>query len=87
MYEKGIIYIEFADIEPYRTNPDEINKNAIVERMIKTLKQYVLNIFMSYKVVQLNNMYLKYSQKYIANYKIDISFTDYLLEFACLQIL
>jgi hypothetical protein len=28
-------------------------------------------------------MYLKYSQKCIANYKIDISFTDYLLEFVC----
>jgi hypothetical protein len=35
IFKRGVMYPEFTDIQPYRTSPDEINKNAIVERMIK----------------------------------------------------
>jgi hypothetical protein len=55
LFENGIIYLEFIAIELYRTSPEEINKNSIVERMIKTLKQYLMNIFMTSKVVDLYN--------------------------------
>jgi hypothetical protein len=38
---------------------------------------------MTYKVVDLHKFYLKCRSNYIASYKTDISFNDYLLEFAC----
>jgi hypothetical protein len=31
LFENGILYVEFAEVELYRTSPDEINKDAIVE--------------------------------------------------------
>jgi hypothetical protein len=80
IFEKGVTYQEFSDIQPYMTSPDEINKNAIVEWMIKTLKQYLTNIFMTYKVVQLYDFYLKHKMQYLRLFKSDISKNDYLLE-------
>jgi hypothetical protein len=39
----------FIGIKIYRTSPDEINKNAIVERMIRTLKWTMMKILMQYE--------------------------------------
>jgi hypothetical protein len=73
------MYREFTDIQPYRTSPNEINKNAIVERMIETLKQYLLDLLMTYKIRDLYDEYFKY----LSTYKIDLDFTGYLLELVC----
>jgi hypothetical protein len=50
LYKDGTLYIEFDGIKFYGTSPHELNKNAIVERMIKTLKQYLINVLMTYKI-------------------------------------
>lgn len=42
-----------------------------------------MNIFMTYRVVQLHDFYLKYYNNYIRIYGKPISFNDYLLEFDC----
>jgi hypothetical protein len=77
------LYKEFDGIKLYRTSPHELNKNAIVERMIRTLKQYIIDIFMTYSLDQLNNEYLKYKEKVEPIHKIPLTFVDYILEFAC----
>jgi hypothetical protein len=77
------LYKEFDGINFYRTSPYELNKNAIVERMIKTLKQYLLDILLTYSIDKLHTQYLKYKDKIEPVYNIPTSFVDYLLEFAC----
>jgi hypothetical protein len=57
LYKDGKLYIEFDGIKLYRTSPHELNKNAIVERIIKTLKQYIINVFMTYKTDELISYY------------------------------
>jgi hypothetical protein len=47
LFQDGVLYVEFNGIQLYRTSPHELNKNAIVERMIKTLKQYLINVLMT----------------------------------------
>jgi hypothetical protein len=69
------LYVEFDGIKFYRTSPHELNKNAIVERMIKTLKKYLLDILMTFSIKQLY-------QKFVEQ-KLPLTFVDYLLDFAC----
>jgi predicted DNA-binding antitoxin AbrB/MazE fold protein len=38
LYENGVFYKEFEGITLFRTSAHEFNKNAVVERMIRTLK-------------------------------------------------
>jgi hypothetical protein len=78
LYKDGKLYIEFEGIKLYRTSPHELNKNAIVERMIKTLKQYLINVFMTYKTEDLINYYKKL--EYAKLYTLEFTFVDYLLE-------
>jgi hypothetical protein len=51
--------------------------------MIRTLKQYLLDILMTFTIDQLHTEFLKYKPKAEEAYKTSISFVDYLLEFAC----
>jgi hypothetical protein len=83
LYKQGQLYVEFEGIKFYRTSPYELNKNAIVERMIKTLKQYLLNIFLTYSINKLYAQYEKYKDKFESVYNIPTTFVDYLLELAC----
>jgi hypothetical protein len=83
LYENGVLYQEFEGITLFRTSAHELNKNAIVERMIKTLKQYLINIFMTYNVEQLHSAFLTFRTNYQTVHKMNITFVDYLLEFAC----
>jgi hypothetical protein len=83
LYQGGVLYIEFNGIQLYRTSLHEVNKNTIVERMIKTLRQYRMNIFMTYKVADLLRFYSNYKKEYVDAYNMDVSFNDYLLEIAC----
>jgi hypothetical protein len=83
LYKDGILYIEIDGIKLYRTSPHELNKNAIVESMIKTLKQYLINIFMTYKTQDLINNYNRYKLEYTKLYPFNFSFVDYLLEIVC----
>jgi hypothetical protein len=62
-------------VQLYNTTPHELNKNAIVERMIRTLKQYLVDILMTYSIKRLYNHYI--------THQIPMSFVDYLLDFAC----
>jgi hypothetical protein len=68
LYKDGKLYIEFDGIQLYRTSPHELKKNAIVERMIKTLKQYQINKFMTYKTQDLIHYYSKYKLEYAKLY-------------------
>jgi hypothetical protein len=68
-------YSSLTGVQLYDTTPHELNKNAIVERMIRTLKQYLVNILMTYSIKQLY-------QKYI-DQQLPFTFVDYLLDFAC----
>jgi hypothetical protein len=68
-------YSSLTDVKLYNTTPHELNKNAIVERMIRTLKQYLLDILMTYTIKQLYNHYTKL--------QLPMTFVDYLLDFAC----
>jgi hypothetical protein len=83
LYKQGQLYVEFEGIKFYRTSPNELNKNAIVERMIKTLKQYLLNIFFTYSIKRLYADYEKYKDKFESVYNIPLTFVDYLLHLAC----
>jgi hypothetical protein len=83
LYENGVLYQEFEGIKLYRTSAHELNKNAVVERMIRTLKQYLLDILMTYSIDQLHSEFLKFRTKIQAVHKMNITFVDYLLEFAC----
>jgi hypothetical protein len=51
--------------------------------MIKTLKQYLLNILFTYSIDKLYRQYLKYKDKLEPVYNIPTTFVDYLLELAC----
>jgi hypothetical protein len=77
------LYKEFEGIKLYRTSPHELNKNAIVERMIRTLKQHLLDILMTYSIDQLHSKFLDFKAKIEPVYKTPLTFVDYLLEFAC----
>jgi hypothetical protein len=68
LYKDGKLYIEFDGTQLYRTSPHELNKNAVVERMIKTLKQYLINVFMTSKTEDLINYYKKYKLEYAKLY-------------------
>jgi hypothetical protein len=68
-------YSNLNDVRLYDTTPHELNKNAIVERMIRTLKQYLVDILMTYSIRRLYNHYIKH--------KLPMTFVDYLLAFAC----
>jgi hypothetical protein len=59
----------FAGITPYRTIPQELNENAIVEQMIRTLKEYILDILMEIKLEDLR----------YAAIEANVNLTDYLL--------
>jgi hypothetical protein len=83
LYERGQLYREFDGIKFYRTSPHELNKNAILERMIRTLKQYLVDIFMTYTIDQLNKEYLSFKARIEPVHKMPLTFVDYLLEFAC----
>jgi hypothetical protein len=65
----------FVNIKLYRTSPDEINKNAIVERMIRTIKWYILKILMNFEPGQILDHFRKQGVTW--------NFTDILLYFAC----
>jgi hypothetical protein len=69
------LYRNLDGVRLYDTTPHELNKNAIVERMIRTLKQYLVDILMTFSIKQLY-------QKYI-DQQLPMIFVDYLLEFAC----
>jgi hypothetical protein len=69
------LYPNLNGIQLYNTTPHELNKNAIVERMIRTIKQYLVNILMTYSIKQLYQKYVKL--------QLPMIFVDYLLEFAC----
>jgi hypothetical protein len=69
------LYPNLDGVRLYDTTPHELNKNAIVERMIRTLKQYLVNILMTYSIKQLYQKYVKL--------QLPMIFVDYLLEFAC----
>jgi hypothetical protein len=62
-------------VQLYDTSPHELNKNAIVERMIRTLKQYLVDILMTYSIKRLYNHYI--------THQIPMTFVDYFLNFAC----
>jgi hypothetical protein len=47
----------FVGIRTYATSPKEANKNAIVERMIRTIKDMILKILMKYDPVDIYNHY------------------------------
>jgi hypothetical protein len=83
LYERGQLYKEFDGIKLYRTSLHELNKNAIVERMIRTLKQYLIDIWMTYTIDKLHTEFLKFKAKVEPVHKIPLTFVDYLLEFAC----
>jgi hypothetical protein len=57
VYKDGTLYIVFDGIQLYRTSPHELNKNAIVEQMIKTVKQHLINVFITYKTEDLISYY------------------------------
>jgi hypothetical protein len=78
-YDQGQLCVEFDGIKFYRTSPPELNKNTIVERMIKTLKKYLLDIFMTFTIKQLHQKFLEYQPEK----GLPITFVDYLLDFAC----
>jgi hypothetical protein len=82
-YRQGQLYVEFTGIKLYRTSPNELNKNAIVERMIKTLKQYLMNIFFTYSINRLYSEYERYRDRFVSIYNIPLTFVDYLLHLAC----
>jgi precorrin-4 methylase len=65
LYENGVLYQEFEGITLFRTSAHELNKNAIVERMIRTLKQYLVDILMTYIVEQLHSAFLTFRTKII----------------------
>jgi hypothetical protein len=50
-------HIAFKDIHTYATAPKEVNKNAIVERMIRTIKDRLLKLFMELDPVDIYNYY------------------------------
>jgi hypothetical protein len=83
LYKDRTLYIEFDGIQLYRTSPHELNKNAIVERMIKKFKQYLINVLMTYKMKDLINYYRKYKEHYTSQYNFNFTFVDYLLEIVC----
>jgi hypothetical protein len=83
LYLNKQLYVEFDGIQLYRTSPHELNKNAIVERMIRTLKQYLLNVLMTYKLDDLKIGFNNYRQQFIKTYNIKFTFVDYLLEIFC----
>jgi hypothetical protein len=83
LYENGVLYQEFEGITLFRTSTHELNKNAIVERMIRTLKQYLINILMTYSVEQLHSAFLTFRTNYQAGHKMNVTFVEYLLEFLC----
>jgi hypothetical protein len=82
-YERGQMYKEFEGITLFRTNAHELNKNAIVERMIRTLKQYLIKIFLTDTIDELHSEFLKFRMKIQVVHKMNITFVDYILEFAC----
>jgi hypothetical protein len=65
----------FIGIKVYRTSPDEINKNAIVERMIRTLKWTMMKILMKYYPAQIHFYYISQGA--------NVNFADMLLHSAC----
>jgi hypothetical protein len=50
-------HIAFKDIHTYATAPKEVNKNAIVERMIRTIKDRLLKLFMELEPLDIYNYY------------------------------
>jgi hypothetical protein len=68
-------YSSLTGVQLYNTTPHELNKNAIVERMIRTLKQYLVDILMTYSIRRLYNHYI--------THQLPMTFVDYLLAFAC----
>jgi hypothetical protein len=83
LYLNNQLYVEFDGIQLYRTSPHELNKNAIVERMIRTLKQYLLNILITYKLDNLKIGFRNYKEQFVKIYNMKITFVDYLLEICC----
>jgi hypothetical protein len=83
LYDKDQVYIEFDGIKLSRTSPHELNKNAIVERMIRTLKQYLLNVLMTYKLDDLKIDFRNYREQFTKIYNFKFTFVDYLLEICC----
>jgi len=53
-----------SDIRTYATSPKEVNKNAIVERMIRTIKDMILKILMKYDPVYIYNYYIAKGYNY-----------------------
>jgi hypothetical protein len=68
-------YSNLKGVKLYDTTPHELNKNAIVERMIRTLKQYLVDILMTYSIRRL--------YKHYTTHQLPMTFIDYLLGFAC----
>jgi hypothetical protein len=83
LYLNGQLYVEFDGITIYPTSPHELNKNAIVERMIRTLKQYLLNVLMTYKLDDLKIGFRNYREQFIKVYNMKFTFVDNLLEICC----
>jgi hypothetical protein len=55
---------ELKGVDKYATTPGEANKNTIVERMIRTIKETILKILMKYDPVDIYNHYVPKGYKY-----------------------
>jgi hypothetical protein len=72
------LYPEFRDLTTHKTTPEETNKNAIVERMMRTLKNYILKYLYEHD-------YPIEKQELITpfNGTFNTSGTDFLIKYAC----
>jgi hypothetical protein len=71
------LYPEFKDLKTYKTTPEETNKNAIVERMMRTLKNYILKYLYEHEYPKDNQELNTTNGKFIT------SGTDFLIKYAC----
>jgi hypothetical protein len=55
---------ELNDVKKYASTPGEANKNAIVERMIRTIKDTILKILMNYDPLDIYNYYVSKGYNY-----------------------
>lgn len=77
-YKKQILYPEFKDLKTYKSTPEQSNKNPIIERMMRTLKNYILKYLYhnEYPIDKLE-IITPFNGTYIT------SGADFLIKYAC----